>query len=78
MPRFTVANLKEQIAEFNKAIKADSAYPQGKYLLRPRNGMQGVDFKDENGSYHTAGLGTSREASDELDTHFSNLKENRR
>ena len=78
MRRFTVTDLKAQIAEFNKAIKANPAYPQGVYLFAPRNDMQGVDFKDASGSFHTAGLGTSREASDELDTHFRNLKENRR
>lgn len=78
MNRFTITDLKAQIAEYNKAIKADPAYPQGVYLFAPRDGMQGVNFKDASGSFHTAGLGTSREASDELDTHFSNLKENRR
>jgi len=78
MARFTVTNLKAQIAALNAEIKADSDYPQGTYVFSPRNGMQGVNWKDADGHYHTAGLGTSREASDELDTHFANLKHNRR
>lgn len=78
MSRFTITDLKQHIADCNATIKADPAYPQGVYLFTPRNGMQGVNWKDESGSYHTAGLGTSREASDELDTHFANLKENKR
>lgn len=78
MSRFTITNLRQHIANCNAAIKADPTYPQGVYLNAPRDGMQGVNWKDENGSYHTAGLGTSREASDELDAHFANLKDNKR